>query len=104
MGKYSVNKKLDKCLSRIERDLIRIAGTKVESLIEIRRYMAKFPKEPDYNIVQHGNMLIYTHRLREFYRECGYKSMENYSDVKVWDTYLRQVGYVARLLAKETNN
>lgn len=101
MNKYSPNKKLDTCLNEIEQDLLSMADTVEESLSKIRCYIKEFPKEPDHNIAQYGNLLAYYDQIREFYRNCGYKSMEKMSDDKIWQTYLRQVGYVARQLLKE---
>lgn len=101
MNKYSPNKKLEACLCNIELDLLSMCEHKEESLNEIRRYMREFPKEPDYNLAQYGNLLIYYNQVRDFYLDCGYKSMRNMSDSKIWATYLRQVGYVARRLIKE---
>lgn len=101
MNKYSPNKKLETCLCYIEQDLLAMCDTTAESLNKIRRYVKEFPKEPDYNLAQYGNLLIYYSQVREFYRDCGYKSTQRESDDKIWATYLRQVGYVARQLLKE---
>lgn len=98
MNKYSPNKKLEACLCNIELDLLSMCDRQEESLNEIRRYMREFPREPDYNLAQYGNLLIYYDQVRDFYLDCGYKSMRNMSDSKIWATYLRQVGYVARKL------
>lgn len=100
MKKYSINTKLNKCLNDIEGDLLSICDTKTESLQQIRRYVGEFKKEPDYNIAQHGNMLCYYTDIRDFYRSCGYKTTEKMSNEKLWETYLHQVGYVARQLVK----
>lgn len=101
MNKYSPNKKLEACLCNIELDLLTMCDTTEDSINEIRRYMNEFPKEPDYNLAQYGNLLIYYDQVRDFYRDCGYKSTNNMSDNRIWATYLRQVGYVARRLIKE---
>ena len=98
MKKYSVNPKLNKCLNVIEADLLSISDTKAESLEQVRAYVREFKKEPDYNIAQYGNMLCAYTEIRNFYRSCGYKSMDKISDDKLWATYLHQVGYVARQL------
>lgn len=100
MKKYSVNPKLNKCLNGIENGLMSILDTKVESLQQIRAYVNEYKNEPDYNIVQHGNMLYTYAGIRDFYRNCGYKSMDKMSDDKLWATYLRKVGYVARHLVR----
>lgn len=100
MNKYSPNKKLETALCGIEQDLLTMRDTPEESLNNIRRYVQEFPKEPDYNLAQYGNLMIYYSQVREFYRDCGYKSMQRESDDKIWTTYLKQVGYVAKQLLK----
>lgn len=94
--KYSKNVKLNKVLNQIEDDL------KCLELTEIARYMKEYPNEPDYNIAQYGNTLIYYYEIRNMYTSAGYKSfMENkISNSKMWEIYKRQVGYVARELVK----
>ena len=99
--KYSPNKKLETCLCHIEQALLKMQNTPEESVNNIRRYVKMFPKEPDHNIAQYGNLLVCYNQVREFYRNCGYKSMEKMSDDRIWQIYLRQVGYVARQLLKE---
>ena len=93
---YSKNVKLNKVLNQIEDDL------KCLELTEIARYMQDYPNEPDYNIVQYGNMLIYYWEIRKMYIKAGYKSFcdNRISDNRMWDIYKRQVGYVARELMK----
>ena len=100
MKKYSINPKLNKCLNGIETALLSILDTKAESLEQIRAYVNEFKKEPDYNIAQYGNMLYTCAGIRDFYRNCGYKSTDNMSDGRLWATYLHQVGYVARQLVR----
>ena len=100
MKRYSINPKLNKCLNGIENSLLSMLDTKEESIKQIRAYVNNFRKEPDYNIVQYGNMLCAYTKIRDFYRNCGYKSMDNMSDNRLWATYLHQVGYVARQLVK----
>ena len=46
-------------------------------------------------------MLIYYEDIREMYRRHGYKSLDRLSDTKVWDIYKHQVGYVARMIARD---
>lgn len=99
--KYSANKKLNAVLNEIERELLTISDDEHESMNEIRRYMKEFRNEPDYNIAQYGNMLVYYADIYELYRSCGYTSTDKYSADRIWETYLRQTGYVARQLAKE---
>lgn len=89
---YSKNKKLNNLLLDIEEDL------KELGMEEVRHYMENFPHESDYNIVQYGNLLVYYSQVREFYIKHGYKSAEKWSDERLWETYKRQVGYVARQL------
>ena len=100
MKKYSINPKLNKCLNGIEVALLSILDTKAESLEQIRAYVHEYGREPDCNIAQHGNVLYTYAGIRDFYRSCGYKSMDNMSDGRIWATYLHQVGYVARQLVR----
>ena len=94
--KYSKNAKLNNVLNQIENQMHYL------ELPEIAYYMQENPNEPDYNIAQYGNMLIYYWEIRKMYIKAGYKSfMDNrISDNKMWEIYKRQVGYVARELMK----
>lgn len=94
--KYSKNVKLNTVLNQIEKEL------NYFGLSEIVRYMKEYPNEPDYNIVDYGNILIYYWEVRQMYIKAGYKSFEDnrISDSKMWKIYKRQVGYVARELTK----
>lgn len=94
--KYSKNTKLNTVLNQIENQLTYL------ELPEIARYMKDFPNEPDYNLAQYGNMLVYYWEIRKMYINAGYKTFENnkISDSKMWEIYKRQVGYVARELMK----
>lgn len=89
---YSKNKKLNNLLLNIEEQL------KYLGIDEVKHYMEEFPNEIDYNIVQYGNLLVYYSQVREFYAQNGYKCIDKMSDAKLWETYKRQVGYVARHL------
>lgn len=100
MTKYSINPKLNKCLNGIETSLLSMLDTKAESLEQIRAYVREYGREPDCNIAQHGNVLYTYAGIRDFYRNCGYKTTEKMSNEKLWATYLHQVGYVARQLAR----
>ena len=92
MTNYSKNTKLNKALNEIEISL------KEFGLNEVKRYYKEFKNEPDYNIAQYGNLLVYYHQIYEFYHNCGYKSTDKFSTDKIWETYKRQVGYVVRCL------
>ena len=94
--KYSNNVKLNTVLNQIEEDL------KWLELPEIAHYMQEFPNEPDYNIAQYGNMLIYYCDIRKMYTDAGYESFEGnrIPDNKMWEIYKREVGYVARQIMK----
>lgn len=89
--KFSKNRKLNAVLTAIYEDLNTSLG---ES--EIIRYKTEFPHEMDFNIVQYGNLLICYEDIFKMYADCGYKSLRNYSNQKIWETYKRQVGYIAR--------
>lgn len=99
-NKWSKNAKLNAVLSEIECDLRSMCDTEEESLEDIRRYMQEFPQEKDYNLVNYGNLLIYYSQIRELYKSCGYKSIDRMNDSGLWETYRRQVGYVAREIVK----
>lgn len=91
---------LYKALLHIEYQLLSMCNTKEESLSEIKRYMENFPHEPDFNIVQYGNLLVYYDQVRDFYCDCGCK-LEDKRDDEVWETYKKNVGYVANQLIKK---
>lgn len=99
-NKYSINKKLNNVYTAIKQQLLNIHDNETESVQEVKHYMTSFPKEVDYNIAQHGNMLTYYSDVRNMYAGAGYISISRYSDGKLWNIYLRQVGYVARELTK----
>lgn len=99
MKKYSKNKKLNAVLTAIEKDLIYNFG-----ISELRHYVKEFPNEIDYNIAQYGNLLYYYGDIYALYRDCGYKVTEKFSTDKIWETYKRQVGCVARDLYRRTIN
>lgn len=99
-NKYSVNPKLNKALCGIEGQLLDMCDSKKESINQISAYVKDFKKEPDYNIAQHGNLLIYIYDIKEFYNNCGYKSTGRMSYSRIWELYKRQVGYVARRIVR----
>lgn len=86
----SKNAKLNGVLNEIYEDLQELGES------EVKRYKKEFKYLTDYNIVQYGNVLIYYDDIREMYKRHGYRTMEKMSNDKVWETYKRQVGYVAR--------
>lgn len=90
MLKMSKNAKLNGVLNEIYEDLQELGES------EVKRYKKEFKYLTDYNIVQYGNVLIYYDDIREMYKRHGYRTMEKMSNDKVWETYKRQVGYVAR--------
>ena len=94
--KYSKNAKLDNVLNQIENQMDWL------ELSEIAIYMRLYPNEPDYNIAQYGNMLVYYWEIRKMYINAGYKSFcdNRISDNRMWEIYKRQVGYVARQIMK----
>ena len=98
MGKYSVNNKLNKVLTEIEKQIIDFG------IGQAKRYFDEFKGETDYNIVQYGNLLVYFSDIYKLYRDCGYKTTDKFSTEKIWETYKRQVGYVVRALMYEYRN
>lgn len=102
MKHYSKNKKLNGVLNEIRADLLQIHDTKAESVNEIKRYIKEFEAFPDYNIAAYGNVLIYYSDVQELYKRNGYKT--KFSDWGAWETYRRHVGYIARMILKESQN
>ena len=80
--KYSKNVKLNNILVTIQDQLLNICDKYYNSISEIERYMDEFPNEPDYNIAQYGNVLIYNHEIEQLYKD--YKSLKNASPNKLW--------------------
>lgn len=101
MKTFSVNTKLNGVLNEIYADLLAMCDTEEQSRSEIKRYCKEFPRVTDCNLAQYGNVLIYYYQVRDMYAKHGYKSMERMSDNRVWSIYLQQVGYVARMIARE---
>lgn len=101
---FSVNTKLNGLLNEIYFDLLEICDTEQESRDLVKRYFNDYrkSKECDFSIVADGNMLISYYSVRQLYKKHNYKSMERMSDNKIWNIYKRQVGYVARMVAKDT--
>lgn len=99
MIKYSVNPKLNRYLLEIQNQLLQKGNTVEESISIIKRYRNEFPKEPDYNLAQHGGMCVGGWEVKELMESCGYAPTKR-SNEQVWDKYLHSVGYVARILLK----
>lgn len=96
MGKFSKNKKLNYVLNFIKEDLEELGHE------EVKRYIKEFyGKEPDFNLAQYGNLLIYFDDVRKLYKKAGYKTVDKFSDDKIWGIYLRQVGWVAQHMKKD---
>lgn len=92
---FSKNRKLNTILNHIA-DSLNDMGIE-----EIIRYTNAFPHETDFNIAQYGNVLVYYDDVRALYESSGYKSIKHWNDNKLWETYRRQVGYVARYLVRQ---
>ncbi|MBQ9434907.1 MAG: hypothetical protein IJU33_02135 [Bacteroidales bacterium] len=96
---FSANKKLENVLQAIKDQLLHIGNTKKESISEIKHYYTSFKRQPDHNLVEYGSLLIYYGDIRDMYKKAGYGStIDRMSDEALWNTYKRQVGYVARHL------
>lgn len=89
---FSKNKKLNGILTSIYKDLKKL-GIK-----EVKRYYKEFPNEIDYNIANHGNMLVYYYEVKKLYKNNGYKNIDEISDEKIWELYKTQVGEVVRIM------
>lgn len=98
MNKYSRNNKLNTVLTEIENQI------KDFGIYEAKRYFDEFEGEIDYNIAQYVNLLVYFPDIYKLYRDCGYKTTDKFSTEKIWETYKRQVDYVARKLMYELRN
>ena len=94
MEKFSKNKKLNGLLNDILESLQDLG------IEEVKRYYKEFKSCKDYNIVEYGNLFIYYEDIRELYTSNGYKNIDKISDRKIWETYKRQVGYVARYMIR----
>lgn len=89
---YSPNKKLNAVLKDIHGQLNDVGRAEVDN------HKKLFRSDIDYGLVQNGNLLVYYDDIRKMYKKAGYsqKTIDKMSNQKVWDTYMRQVGYVAR--------
>ena len=98
---FSKNDKLNNVLNQIHASLLKIHDTEEESIAEIGHYKENFPKEPDFNLYQYGNLLIWNDDIRELYKE--YTSLQGVSEDALLNIYERQVGYVANyILSKKS--
>ena len=90
--KFSPNAKLNYVLNDIYEDLKELGKS------EVLRYKKSYPGEIDFCIAQNGHMRVYYYQIRDLYKKAGYAASmwDKWSDDKLWNTYLRQVGYVAR--------
>lgn len=85
---------------------------------EVRHYMKGFPKEPDYNLVNYGNMRIYYAEVRELFERAGLRGVTDtykrgraskgvepgdykLSDSDLWEFYRHIAGRAARVFAEE---
>lgn len=83
-------------------DLLFMVDNSEESFDEIKRYMREFPQEPDYNIAQHGNLLVYCNDVRNVFSRCRYEAESKaLSDSSLWELYKCLVGIVARAIIWE---
>lgn len=98
MTRFSTNNKYNAVANEILSDLLNIHDTEKESLAEIAHYRKEFPREPDFNLAQYGNLLIYYYQVREMFLRCGYsaKTLQRVSDSRLWEIYLYRVGEVVR--------
>lgn len=92
-----------KHLEMIKEQLLSMCNTEEESLSEIKRYADHFPKEPDFNIVQYGNLLVYYDQIHDFYRDCGYEFAKDKNNDEIWEMYKKHVGLAANQLLNKKN-
>lgn len=86
---FSPNKKLNYVLKDIYEYL------EEYGIEEIENNKKLFPRAVDYEIAQGGGMRIYFDDIRKLYKRAGYTGVDKWSNDKLWETYKRQVGYVA---------
>lgn len=93
--KFSPNAKLNYVLKDIYEDIKEHTKEWPDFVKEHRK---NYPRDSDYSIVRNGNLRIYYDDIRDLYKKAGYSksTIERMSDDKIWETYCRQVGYVAR--------
>ena len=98
MERFNTNNKYNATLCEILSDLYEIHDTKTESVDEIKHYKKEFPREPDFNLAQYGNLIIYYYDLRQMFIRCGYseKHLKRISDARLWEMYRYRVGEVVR--------
>lgn len=90
----------DAVLEIIKESLLKWGDNKEESLLEIKRYRNEFPGEPDYNIVEYGNLLAYYYDIRLFYNRNNYDITDMDND-DVWKIYKKHVGQAVKQLLNE---
>ena len=90
----------DAVLETIKESLLEWGDNKEESLSEIKRYRNEFPGEPDYNIVEYGNLLVYHYDIRLFYNRNNYDITDMDND-DVWEIYKKHVGQAVKQLLNE---
>ena len=89
MKKFSNNPKYNAVANEIYNDLLNIHDSEKESREEIEHYKREFPREPDFNLAQYGNLLIYYYDIREMFARCGYSNntMKSISNSPLWEMY-----------------
>ena len=99
MKHFSNNPKYNAVANEILSSLLSIHDTETESRNEIEHYRKAFPGEPDFNLAEYGNLLIYYSDIRDMFRKCGYSEnhLKRIPDFKLWTMYRYRVGYVVRV-------
>lgn len=95
-------KKANILLNNIYDDIMDNENLTYNNFYELKRYFTTFKSEPDYNVAQYGNLLIYYWQVRELFTESGYKyasdKLKNgefkISDDVLWLRYKQLVGRV----------
>lgn len=94
--KFSPNAKLNYVLKDIYEDI----KQNVKEDPNFVKYHKKYwPRERDFGIAINGNLSRpYYSQIVELYKKAGYSktTIEKMSMDKLWETYCRQVGYIAR--------
>lgn len=67
-------------------DILKNYDSIAETKSELKRYKETFRREPDYNYVQYGNLLVSPYEIKELLAKIGYKA-GNYSNDRVWRDY-----------------
>lgn len=90
-----MNKQYIKAIRSAKKQLLHMCDSEIESRNKIQRYKKNYPCEIDYNIAEHGNVLIYNTEIRDWFKKLGFKSESAMSDQALWAWYKWYIGRAA---------